>query len=715
MASFFEKKPMRFILIGLWLIVALALGKLFPQINSIDNVALVNLPEEQMSMEAAALKSEHFATNAGIPLLITWQRESGLTMEDITSIQTLYNELTAKPLATQQFIPPLGSIPPQALMGSVSEDGKALVTPIFFEEEASTEQLKESLADITAATKDIVGENPYEAKLSDDSLHARYSGPVGISVDATDLFKSADFQLMAATVLIILVILLIIYRSPLLAIIPLVVVSIAFLVVSPLLGAMTEAGWLTKDAQAVSIMIVLLFGAGTDYCLFLITRYRDTLLVEANKLKALTIAMKEASGAIIMSAATVVIGLLTLLLANYGAFHRFAIPFSFGIFITAIAVLTLLPAILGLLGRYAFWPFIPRTEEMARAHAAKKGKPYVPSPPPHRIMRKIGRFTVKRHWLVMVATVLILVGLAAVSPKIEFSYDLLSSFPEDMPSREGFSIIEEHFTAGELAPVSVIVKSDEELTASLAALPYVAKVAEPQQANGYQLYSVDLKENPYSVEAMDDLAQMKKDMGALVGKDSFWLGGETSEQVDTKNVQEADEKLIQPTMIVIILVLLVIYLRAPLTAISLMVTVVVSFFAALGAGWLIIHYVLGQDAMASAIPLYSFVFIVALGNDYNIFMISEVWKNRQSGVAHYQAIENGVASTGAVITSAGIILAGTFMVLATLPIQLLVQFGIVTALGILLDTFIVRPLLVPALLAGIGKVVYWPSKLWRQK
>ena len=151
------------------------------------------------------------------------------------------------------------------------------------------------------------------------------------------------------------------------------------------------------------------------------------------------------------------------------------------------------------------------------------------------------------------------------------------------------------------------------------------------------------------------------------------------------------------------------------SAISLMVTVVVSFFAALGAGWLIIHYVLGQDAMASAIPLYSFVFIVALGNDYNIFMISEVWKNRQSGVAHYQAIENGVASTGAVITSAGIILAGTFMVLATLPIQLLVQFGIVTALGILLDTFIVRPLLVPALLAGIGKVVYWPSKLWRQK
>ena len=264
-------------------------------------------------------------------------------------------------------------------------------------------------------------------------------------------------------------------------------------------------------------MIVLLFGAGTDYCLFLITKYRDTLLEEPNKLKALSIALRSAGGAIIMSAATVVIGLLTLILANYGAFHRFAIPFSFGILITAIAVLTLLPAILGLLGRYAFWPFIPRTEEMARAHAAKKGKPYKPLAPPHRIMRKIGRFTVKRHWLVMAVTVLILAGLAAMSPKIEFSYDLISSFPEDMPSREGFSIIEEHFTAGELAPVSVIVKSDKDLTQQLEALPYVGKVAKPQVAEGYQLYSVDLKENPYAVKAMEDIVQMKEDMKQLVG------------------------------------------------------------------------------------------------------------------------------------------------------------------------------------------------------
>ena len=180
-------------------------------------------------------------------------------------------------------------------------------------------------------------------------------------------------------------------------------------------------------------------------------------------------------------------------------------------------------------------------------------------------------------------------------------------------------------------------------------------------------------------------------------------------------MQYGDEKLIQPVMIVIIFLVLLVYLRALITAVHLMITVIVSFFAALGAGWLVIHGLLGQDAMASAIPLYSFVFIIALGNDYNIFMISDIWKNRKRGRKHTDAIAGGVASTGAVITSAGLILAGTFAVLATLPIQLLVQFGIVTAVGILLDTFIVRPLLVPALITVFGKFSYWPGKLWRKE
>lgn len=718
-------KKSRWITLVLWIALAAILAMLFPQVNSVENYAGDNLPASVMSQQADELLKEEFPSDAGIPLLIVWYKEAGLEITDIEGIQKLYADLAATPLPGQETLPPFDQMPPQALMASVSENGSSLVTPVFFSTDTNTETLKENLGEITRMTEEQIGENPYDTSLNEDVLHARFSGPVGISVDATDLFKSADFQLMVATVILILVILLLIYRSPILAIIPLVVVSVAFLVVSPLLGWMAESGWIDKDAQAISIMIVLLFGAGTDYCLFLITRYRDLLLEEENKFLALAQAVRESAGAIAMSGLTVVIGLATLALANYGAFQRFAVPFSFGVLLTGIAVLTLLPALLAILGRAAFWPFVPRTTEMAKDYATKKKKAYKEPKQNHRNMRKIGDFVTSNPWLVIILTGAILIALAYASTNIKYNYDLLSSFPEDMSSREGFTLIEENFTPGELAPVQVLIDTEGKevnLTEELAALPYADLVSEVRTGKtnaDIQLYEVDLDKNPYSNEAMDDVKQMKEQMkeimaGAGLAETNFWIGGETSAQLDTKEVQYADEKLIQPVMIIIIFLVLLVYLRALVTSIHLMVTVIVSFFAALGAGWLIIQMLLGHDSMASSIPLYSFVFIIALGNDYNIFMISDIWKNRKRDRSHTDAIAGGVASTGAVITSAGLILAGTFAVLATLPIQLLVQFGIVTAVGILLDTFLVRPLLVPALITVFGRFSYWPGKLWRK-
>ena len=714
-------KNTRWVVVAFWLVFAVALAFIFPQINSVENYAGEEIPQSYTSVKAGQIMEEQFASDSGIPLLITWYKESGLTEQDISNIQALYKDLAETPLQGQETIPPFHELPVQALMGSLSENGSAIVTPVFFSTDETTEVLKENLSVLTEKTEAHFGENPYETNLEDDGLHARFSGPVGISVDATDLFKAADIQLMIATVVIILVILLLIYRSPILAIIPLVVVGVAFLVVSPLLGAIAESGWIDKDAQAVAIMVVLLFGAGTDYCLFLITRYRDTLLVEENKFTALAMAVRESTGAIVMSGLTVVIGLATLGLADYGAFQRFAVPFSFGVFITGLAVITLLPAVLGILGRVAFWPFIPRTVAGEVAHAQKKNKPLKVRKPNHRFMRRVGEFVTAKPWLVIAVAGAILIGLAWNATNIKYNYDLISSFPEDMPSREGFKIIEENFTAGELAPVQLLVDTEGQqlnIQQQLADLPYVGLVKEARtgQTNEHiQLYEIDLNKDPYSNAAMDDVKQMKEDVKVILADNQladgeFWIGGETSAQLDTRAVQLGDEKLIQPVMIIIIFAVLLVYLRAIITSIQLMVTVVISFFSALGLGWLIIHYGLGHEAMASSIPLYSFVFIIALGNDYNIFMISDIWRNRKRGMSHKEAITNGVASTGAVITSAGLILAGTFLVLASLPIQLLVQFGIVTAVGILLDTFVVRPLLVPALITAFGKWSYWPNK-----
>ncbi|WP_332651282.1 MMPL family transporter [Lysinibacillus sp. 54212] len=719
-------KRSRWVTIAIWITLVVVLGLLFPQVNSVENFAGDDLPDNMTSRQAAALIEEQFPSDSGVPLLIVWNKEEGLVKEDLQQIQGLYKRLEVAPLTAQTVLPPLHQLPVEALQSMVSENGKSIVTPVFFDESANADISKENLATLTTLTEKELGMNPYEKSLDESGLQARFSGPIGISVDATNLFKSADFKLMTATVILILVLLIAIYRSPILSIIPILVVSIAFLVVSPLLGWFAESGWIDKDAQAISIMIVLLFGAGTDYCLFLITRYRDILLEEPNKFLALSQAIKESADAIAMSALTVVIGLATLGLADYGSFERFAVPFSFGVLLTGVAILTLLPAILSVLGRGAFWPMIPRTEEMAKEHAEKKNKPYKEPKSNHRFMKKVGDFASNKPWLVIVVTGALLVGLALVSSQIKYSYDLLSSFPEDMPSREGFALIEENFTPGELAPVKVLVDTSGEtidISAQLQELPYVSVVDEAQTGQNnpdIQLYEVDLNKNPYSNEAMDDVDDMKKrvpeileEAGIENASESYWVGGETSVQLDTKDVQSSDEKLIQPIIIIILFVVLVLYLRAIITSIHLMVTVIVSFFAALGAGWLILTNFFGADAIASTIPLYSFVFIIALGNDYNIFMISDIWKNRKKGIEHREAVARGVASTGSVITSAGLILAGTFAVLASLPIQVLVQFGVVTAIGILLDTFIVRPLLVPALISVFGRYSYWPGKLWK--
>lgn len=728
LGALFGGPKSRFVTVVVWLALVAVLALLFPQVNSVDNYAGEDIPEEMMSQEAAKIVAEEFPSDSGIPLLMVWFNEDGISEQEIQQIQSLYAELAANPTKGQLTLPPFHELPLQALMGSISDNGKSIVTPVFFDKSTNTDTLKENLAAISKASEEIFNEDPFSKEMDEANLLARYSGPVAISVDATDLFKSADFKLMVATVVLILVLLLVIYRSPILAIIPIIVVSIAFLVVSPILGAFAEQGWINKDAQAVAIMIVLLFGAGTDYCLFLITRYRDVLLEEENKFLALSLAFKESAGAIAMSGLTVVIGLAALGLADYGAFQRFAVPFSVGVLLTGIAVLTLLPAILAMLGRAAFWPVIPRTIEMDEQFAAKKNRPIKVRKENHRYMHKVGYFATKHAWLVIIVCGAILIGLAFTSTKAKYNYDLLSSFPEDMSSREGFKLIEENFTPGELAPVQVLVETngkDVDITDNLLALPYVSLVSEVsvgQSNSNIQLYEVNLDKNPYSNEAMDDVDHLIEQLpeilsgnGIANAEDHFFVGGETSAQIDTRDIQARDEGIIQPVIIAITFLVLLIYLRAFITSVQLMVTVLVSFFAAIGAGWLIIHYILGHDSMSSSIPLYSFVFIIALGNDYNIFMISDIWKNRRRNKTHKQSVAGGVASTGAVITSAGLILAGTFGVLASLPIQLLVQFGIVTAVGILIDTFIVRPLLVPAILTVFGKWSYWPGDLWKKQ
>ncbi|MCL6573943.1 MAG: MMPL family transporter, partial [Bacillus sp. (in: Bacteria)] len=579
------------------------------------------------------------------------------------------------------------------------------------------------IKDFKERATSIFPDNPNKTKIDDkNKLLLRITGPAGIGTDATALFSQGDLSLLFGTVVIVLVLLLLIYRSPILALIPLLGVGIAYGVISPILGGIAKAGWITLDSQALSIMTVLLFGAGTDYCLFLISRYRSCLVEDKDKRTAMKRALKSVSGAIAMSGLTVVFSLLVLLLSKYGAIHRFAIPFSLSILIMMAASLTLIPALLSIIGRASFYPFQPRTREMLEERARKKGKTLAPQKKNAGFGLRLGSLIVKKPLHLLVITTVFLGVFAFFSTKIIYTYDTLSSFPKDMPSREGFQIISEHFNPGELAPVQVIVQTngkESTVKESLEKLSYVALVADGKQGiNDKKMisYSVELNVNPYSNEAMSHIPDLRnhvekrlKSAGIANPTEKVWIGGLTAEQYDTKQTTTDDSKVIIPIVISIIAVLLLVYLRSITATAYLIGTVLLSYFSALGLGWVILHYIFGVEAIQGFIPLYAFVFIVALGEDYNIFMISSIWKKSKQ-MPLLQAIKEGVAESGSVITSAGLILAGTFAVLTTLPIQILVHFGTITAIGILLDTFIVRPLLVPAITVLLGKWIFWPSK-----
>lgn len=723
MAGWVAGKRTKWVTLAVWIILIGAFTAIWPSVNSVEDNTAANLSDSRPSVQAGLVAAREFPSGDSVPALVVWQRLGGLTDEDFSYIQQLSQSLESKPLPEQTSIVPLHTMPLPALKAQASDNGSTLVMPIFFSNKADTDHLKASMEQLKAQVKGELKSSPFEVSAlgSKAELSAHVTGPVGIVIDATGLFASADVSLLLGTVLIVLVLLLLLYRSPVLALIPLIGVGFAYGVLSPILGILGQKGWITVDAQGISIMTVLLFGAGTDYCLFLITRFRKNLTEERDKTMALISAIRGSSGAIAMSGLTVVISLLALLFAEYGSNHRFAIPFSLSIAVMSIASLTLVPALLAIIGRASFFPFVPRTTEMLQERAARRGKAVKPAKEADRLGGMLGSLVVRKPLVIVILTLVLLGGFAAFSSQIKLTYDILSSFPKNMESRVGFDMIGKQFSPGRLAPVKVIINDEGKaitLAEDLAKLPYVDKVAEPvvgQKDPHIKAYDIELRMNPYSMDALDRIPEIRKaaenslaSAGIALSQDKVWIQGQTSTQYDTRETSARDTRIIIPVVIALIALLLLLYLRSIVAMLYLVGTVILSYFSALGLGWLIVHYIFGADAVQGAIPLYTFVFLVALGEDYNIFMISSIWQKRKT-MPLRQAIQEGVGQTSAVITSAGLILAGTFAVLATLPIQVLLQFGLITAIGVLLDTFVVRPFLVPAITVLLGKRAFWPG------
>lgn len=723
--SIVANRKTRWMTIFIWILLIGVFSFVWPQVNEKETTDNQLLPEDTMSVEGSGLIKKEFSNDKGVPLLLVWQQSEGIQEEAIEKIQELYISLSEQPVSEQTFIPPIDEMPAEALLGSVSEDGKALITPVFFDELASTKELQIGLKELEEKIATHLGEKVLKADLESDPLKVRFSGPVGIQTDAVSLFSNANMTLLMTTVFIVFIILIVIYRSPILAVVPLVAVGFAYGIISPLLGFLADREWIVVDGQAISIMTVLLFGAGTDYCLFLISRYRDELRRYENKYVALNKAISGTGGAIMMSSMTTVIGMLMLGLAYYASYERFAVPFSLSIFVMGIAALTLLPAILSLLGRVAFIPFIPRTEKMIVEREKEKGKSFRRPKESYRFGRKIGRLVTSRPWMIIITTTIVLTALAAFIPSIQFTHGLLNSFPDDMESREGFTLIADHYPPGEVAPVQLIVNTKgkeislEETLQSHPLVDTVEDVKEGHHKKDYRMWEFTLNVNPYDTEAVESIAEFKqlasealRSEGIKENNQSLWLVGETATLYDTDKISKRDQSIIIPALLIVIALLLFVYLRSIVATIYLLATVLLSYGSALGLGWIVLHYGFGVEEIQGLIPLYAFVFLVVLGEDYNIFLVSSIWRKRKT-MPLKEAIASSVAETGSVISSAGLILAATFSVLAVMPLQVLVHFGAITAIGILLDTFIVRPLLVPAITTVFGRYAFWPGKFWK--
>jgi len=539
-------------------------------------------------------------------------------------------------------------------------------------------------------------------------LEVKVTGPAGYSADAIKVFEEIDGTLLLAGFGLVLILLILIYRSPIFWLIPILAVAFAEMATRGVGYGLTEAG-VTVNGQSSGILSVLVLGAGTDYALLLVSRYREELRRANDKHEAMKRALATAGPAIFASGMTVIAALLCLTLAELNGTAGLGPIGAMGIAVAMIAMLTLLPALLLIFGRKAFWPFIPRVGAAG-------------SDETHGRWRRVGEKVAARPKRVVIVTVALLLAMSAGLLNFSDGLTTGNSFTEDVESVDGQKLLEKGFPAGTNAPTDVIVADaplTEAVRTAVARVPGVQSVEARfrgprevqtilQDSNAVLLTAV-LKPEPFSTAAYDLIPKIRAAAKRAGGEDTL-VGGQTAVEHDVRQSAARDSKVIVPIALLVVLLILIALLRAVVAPVLLILTVILSFAAALGVGSVVFDVIFGFPGSDPSLPLFAFVFLVALGIDYNIFLMARV---REETTRHgtREGMLRGLAVTGAVITSAGIVLAGVFSVLGVLPLVFFTEIGFVIAFGVLLDTFIVRSLLVPALTFQLGPKIWKPSEL----
>ncbi|HET6533375.1 MAG TPA: MMPL family transporter [Actinoplanes sp.] len=530
-----------------------------------------------------------------------------------------------------------------------------------------------------------------------DGLTAQVTGPAAFGADIADSFSGANTNLLVVTVVVVTLLLLVTYRSPVLWVVPLAVVGLADQVAASVVALLSRHTGLVIGDSTVGIVTVLVFGAGTNYALLLISRYREELHRHEDRREAMRRALRGAGPAIAASAATVVLSLLTLLLASLGDTVALGVTAAAGIGIAALFALLVLPAALVVCGRGLFWPFVPRVRDTEPEHAGVWGR--------------IGRGVARRPGVVTVVSVLILAVLSAGLAGTRLGLSQAEQFRVEAESVDGLDTLSRYFPAGASDPAAIVAApaQADQVLAAATATPGVAQARITERTPDVVRIDATLNAAPDTEESYTAIRELRTAVHAVPGASAL-VGGSVATDLDVRDAARRDLRVIVPLILLVVLLVLGVLLRAVVAAVLLILTVIASFAAALGAGAWLFREVLGYPALDNPVPLFAFLFLVALGVDYNIFLVT-----RAREEAAVRGTRDGMivalSATGAVITSAGVLLAAVFAVLGVLPVVTLTQIGVIVGLGVLLDTLLVRTVLVPALATLLGERFWWPARV----
>ncbi|BCY07743.1 putative membrane protein ActII-3 [Actinoplanes sp. L3-i22] len=664
-------------MLALWIVVLVFAGSLAGKLGGVeknDNASW--LPGDAEATQVSELQKQ-FQPDDLIPAILVYERAGGITPADQQKATADAQAIAAVPGVTGQIIGPVPSADKAALQ---------VIAPIKVDADGW-----DKIADVAGQIKTISG-------TGENGLGIYMTGPAGVAADSAGAFEGIDGTLLYTTLIVVAIILLVTYRSPVLWLLPIITAGAALITAQAVIYLLAAHAGLVVNAQSAGILTVLVFGAGTDYALLLVARYREELRRHADRHDAMMFALHRAGPAIIASAATVAIGMSCLMLAEVNSTSGLGPVAALGVAVGLLAMMTLLPALLVIFGRWLFWPVRPRYG--------------TPEPTATGLWARVGSRIARRPRIVWVSTALVLGSMALGLLQLDANgLSQKDSFTSEQPSVAGLEVLGRHFPAGQGDPVVVIAGAAQRDTvrAAFAAVPGISEVTDPVTKNGLVQYEGTLQAAPDSQAAEDTVIAVRDALRGTGAK----VGGTTALALDINEANKHDNRLIIPLVLLVVLVILAVLLRSLIAPVILMATVVLSFAAALGVSALVFRHVFGFGGEDTAFPLFVFVFLVALGIDYNIFLMTRVREEaREHGTRRGALI--GLAATGGVITSAGVVLAGTFAALGSLPLVAFAEIGFAVAFGVLLDTLVVRSVLVTALNLDIGRWMWWPSKLTHQ-